>query len=273
MLFDLTSRLGRPRSDLRGRSLTCEEVNVYDATRKSDHGRVRLAELTELVRGYIASKPFAIVVNRDETLSRYSVMITVNPGPPDTFGLLLGDVLHNFRSALDCVVAEMARAVKADDSRTQFPICDDPADFDARYRNSRLRGLRQDQIAFLEGYQPYAQDLRFIHPLSYLRDMSNVDKHRLILPIVVAADRVPVGTWWNMNSAADLRISYGPFIPNEPCVLAHVPFSVAATADAVVIEPDLSVEIPGAMHRDLLNRLDTIAGVVRTVVDHATKLA
>lgn len=166
----------------------------------------------------------------------------------------------------------MARRRGGADHETQFPICDDPTEFERRYRTGRLRALPANEIDLLERLQPYSQGLRFIHPLCYLRDMSNADKHRLIVPTFVAADHVPIGAAWRMEQVTDLRISYGPFIPNEPCVLVHVPFAVAPTAEAAVVEPQLSVELPVAMHRKADVRLSMITGTVRSVLFEAGAL-
>jgi hypothetical protein len=220
---------------------------------------------------FLGRRPFTITTTTDATHHRFTVWVTVEP-PPDDLGLLLGDATHNLRSALDCLVAAMARRAGGADDETQFPICDDPRQFESRYRARRLRCLAANEIDFLEQLQPYHQGLRFIHPLCYLRDMSNADKHRLIVPTLVAAEHVPIGPAWRMESTADLRISNGPFIPNEPCVLAHVPFDVAPTAEAAVVEPQLSIELPAAMHRDAGVRLSMITGTVRSILVDAGAL-
>lgn len=246
----------------------CSVVELADSWRKFEHGNELFREVQRVAEAFISSHPYRVDLMPNASAGEFTVWLTVDEAPDD-IGLLLGDSLHNLRSALDCMVAAMARRRGGDDSETQFPICDDPSDFTNRYRNRRLRALSTAEIDFLEGIQPYSQGLRAIHPLCYLRDMSNVDKHRLIVPVLVAADRVPVGTFWNMSG---LRISHGPFIPKERCVLAHVPFSVAPRADIARIEPDLSLELPGAMHQDLVARMSTIVGTTRAVLLDASKL-
>ncbi|MBI3104718.1 MAG: hypothetical protein HYY95_03910 [Candidatus Rokubacteria bacterium] len=111
----------------------------------------------------------------------------------DRVGLLLGDAIHNLRSALDHMVFQLAAAnlgsPPGEKARTQFPICDDDKKFkeDAK---SMLKDVREDDRLRIESFQPYHRwnvppNTQYsdqlgghFHPIHKLRELSNLDKHR-----------------------------------------------------------------------------------------------
>lgn len=116
--------------------------------------------------------------------------------PPIRWGILLGDCVHNLRSALDhliCQVTLLDGGTTDDCAKTQFPIASEsetqfermadrwlPSCFSAKHR------------AMVKEPQPFhAGDQASRHPLSVLATLSNVDKHRLINPTYSFMDTDP----------------------------------------------------------------------------------
>jgi hypothetical protein len=109
-------------------------------------------------------------------------------------GLSLGDIMHNFRSALDHLTYQLAlwntggRVSRP--KRVQFPILDDPGHFQSA-RGDALRELHPDHVAIVERFQPYNRiaEGRAIgpdfHSFAVLRDLDNVDKVRLLNPVLI----------------------------------------------------------------------------------------
>lgn len=105
---------------------------------------------------------------------------------PVEWGVRLGDVIHNTRSALDHLVHQLVLL----DSGTphdahQFPIVDGPNDWIRRVQKSPKgrRGLLDfvdpAHVATIQALQPYVPATG-LPRLALLRDFSNVDKHRVI---------------------------------------------------------------------------------------------
>ena len=113
--------------------------------------------------------------------------------------LILGDAVHNLRSALDRLAYQLAllhtgENIQRPDS-IQFPICDSIGAFsDAKDR--RLREIAPDHVAIMERFQGYhrvdgGQAVGpYFHPLSKLRDLANVDKHRLPINLLIPMDSI-----------------------------------------------------------------------------------
>lgn len=104
-------------------------------------------------------------------------------------GIILGDVVQNLRSALDYLFWQLychyIRVPKTDAEakRVQFPIEDAPK----RFANKReqFRKIPSPQWAVIDDAQPYngADPLR--NPLRAIRELSNLDKHRALNPLLL----------------------------------------------------------------------------------------
>lgn len=109
---------------------------------------------------------------------------------PDFWGLLLGDVVHNWRSALDHIAWALYKRGSAknltpeEEGRIYFPT--------ARYRTqfnkslaTRLPGVRRGDRAIVRRYQPYhgGKRRRDKHVLFVLNELSRLDKHRSLQPV------------------------------------------------------------------------------------------
>lgn len=156
------------------------------------------------IRAFIDSKPYSIDRDFDpQERKGFARLIEVKPIPFRDWSLRLGDIIHNLRSSLDSLV--YALAVKARGSATfthdeilrmQFPICDDPLYFFSptepknceKWR--RIRTLCADAQADIETLQPYRGSYpKGLAPLSALRDIANVEKHRHLIPTAMIAVR------------------------------------------------------------------------------------
>lgn len=112
------------------------------------------------------------------------------PEPPlYRFGLILGDVRHNLRGALDHLARELANRHSPDrgeDRVTQFPIALSARQFE------NMRGMMKhlDQVHrdMIEKEQPFATEPKSPEnaPLAVLAELSNQDKHQGIRPVSVS---------------------------------------------------------------------------------------
>lgn len=117
---------------------------------------------------------------------------TVDPA----WGLVLGDAVHNLRSALDHLAWQLVRANGAKPSRaTQFPIHGEAG-------GVRIAGgVDPDALALIEQVQPYhgrdeGENLRLINALDIM------DKHRYLIVTAMA-----VGSWTRVDmSSGNVKI-------------------------------------------------------------------
>jgi hypothetical protein len=131
--------------------------------------------------------------------------------PPLDLASIIGDAVHNVRSALDHLVCALARAEGHDceHPRTAFPILWQPRDWswwsdvelwNARWRelaNNSMKLLRDDDREFFRSVQPYhafwpTENIGSVyeHPLAMVERLWQIDKHRLLLPGLHALERL-----------------------------------------------------------------------------------
>jgi hypothetical protein len=110
----------------------------------------------------------------------------------DNVALFIGDVVHNLRCALDHLAFQLARGeslAPKQQRKVQFPIFDKEEDF---HRKCYLGDIAPEHRKIIEELQPYhglagrpdSWSGSYIHQLALLRDLDNMDKHRMLTPIL-----------------------------------------------------------------------------------------
>jgi hypothetical protein len=154
---------------------------------KLDRAEEHLNVLDHEIGTYFEEHPYRIF-GEEETRGDYwhhTVYLEVSRFPPDElWGPIIGDAVHNLRSALDHLVWELAtpHARAETPRRIEFPIIlDDPAS-NPEIRGAftkKLKCLRPESHAVIDGAQPYKTG-DFHHPLWLLQTLWNTDKHRTL---------------------------------------------------------------------------------------------
>jgi hypothetical protein len=147
-------------------------------------------------------------LERDEDAGEATVRAYFKtPHPIHDLGTLIGECVHNLRSALDQLAWQLAIVAGNDPppKTTEFPIFLDREKFHALGKNGKptrasglfkMRSLDPDSQALIENMQPYhAGDS---HPLWVLHELSKTDKHRFTLATALAVQ-------WPMMSPPKVR--------------------------------------------------------------------
>jgi hypothetical protein len=167
-------------------------LDLAGARIKLDRAQLQLLSLGHALMGFAESEPYRLVEEvepRDEDdLAYYRYIVTdLRPTRPE-YAAHIGEILHNFRSALDYLV--YAAATRHSFS-TQFPIFHRASDWPAKSR-PMLRAVPRRYVRIVEESQPYHSSPPGEHVLSQLNYLSNTDKHRLLNTTATAlSDAVP----------------------------------------------------------------------------------
>ena len=152
--------------------------------RASYHVGNLLAEIADASDGDAAIVPLRRQFEADQRAIVYRVdrLIEVR----DHWSLIVGDAVHNFRSALDHLAWQLALRYfngvtpsEAEARKIQFPIVYDKTEwFTATHRKFMLPADADK----LEKFQPFNTPAGFVgkHFLDGLREISNSDKHRIL---------------------------------------------------------------------------------------------
>ncbi|WP_139205445.1 hypothetical protein [Plantibacter sp. MMLR14_011] len=110
---------------------------------------------------------------------------------PAHWPVILGDAVHNARSALDHLAWQLVVKDGGNPSRrTQFPIAGTPADLAKRVKND-LSGCSLTTKNRVRQLQPFKDGT---HSFWALNELDNWDKHRLLLPVFASPHHLTLST-------------------------------------------------------------------------------
>jgi hypothetical protein len=160
---------------------------------KFDAMAAHMDRLDKAVEGWLEDKTEIAALLGKANSQRTEYFFTVEDViacPAEEWGIILGDAVHELRSALDQLMWGMCKP-KERGRRTQFPIClterEWITDAPAMYW-----GASAGFVKVLDKLQPYHRgDMNTAreHPLAILQALSNLDKHRTIPAITLVADQ------------------------------------------------------------------------------------
>lgn len=114
--------------------------------------------------------------------SKVTWQMQLSESPPGIIPLLIGDVIHNLRSALDILICDVARLRDLGKRQFKFPFAESEAKLLKILKDEHKR-IGDDVCDAILALQPYTGGnplLRGLH------DLDIIDKHRLILPVYFA---------------------------------------------------------------------------------------
>lgn len=211
---------------------------------KLDRAKAHLKALNKSVGAYKRSKTHDFIVTELDPKTREKVVhleILKEPKNPE-WGLLLGDMAHNLRSALDHLVWQLVLLNGEKPRRqNQFPVIATeaeywkvPADRSESVRDRALFGVAEEHRTFIDAVQPFNAGDDPQTALVHLSWFSNTDKHRVIHGAFVVTsepspERFDVTTPHPGGAALEFTMNWGAlddgaeimrFRPNPPG--AHV---------------------------------------------------
>jgi hypothetical protein len=169
---------------------------------KLDRAKVHLrAEHDEETR-FLKQNPLQTIGGFDPQTGLHVERLKPLPPLPPIFAVIVGDYIHDLRSALDHLAWRLVATFgkRKPGRHTAFPIYTDEDDFVCeierpalKERRSPLLGLNPSSQpwALIEGRQPYRQPDPPNHPLELIRTFNNVDKHRTLFASYIQIDKTP----------------------------------------------------------------------------------
>ena len=160
---------------------------------KIERARKHFEDLDEMAKSFIKINPYHIAREFDFNLGENIFRVVEDPEDiPAEIGIIAGDMVYNFRSALDILANRLVEANGGTPSRaTAFPVFKNPAGWNSR-SSGKVSGMSANHIALIKSEQPcFAKNLHRGEFLLYLEDLWNGDKHRNIT--LVAASTIGGG--------------------------------------------------------------------------------
>ena len=152
------------------------------------HRKIRRAlthrmELNRVIQSFFQSNPYRLFVEPNIEEGYEIIRVGILKQPPAEIGVIVGDIAHNLRSALDHLACQFIIGNgNSPSSAAAFPIFrEDPKTTEKTFSkwNAMTKGMAPDAIRFIDDCQPYKiRHLPNPHHLSLLSALSNWDKHR-----------------------------------------------------------------------------------------------
>lgn len=158
---------------------------------KLERARKHVKDLADEIAAFHASQPYRIVVENDDSNKRRVWRLRVSRTMPIEWSGIVGDAIHNARSALDLLAVALVQKGNPTLSsldHVHFVIATTEQVFNRRIREE-LKGASANALSLLRSLKPYKggnDDLWLLHKLDQL------DKHRAIIPVGAAHGSVGI---------------------------------------------------------------------------------
>ena len=177
---------------------------------KLERAKEHLETLADVHEKFLATRPYEITRTIEASRqagrgAEHRLVWSRFETPPEALGLLIGDTIHNLRSALDHLAFELAShgaqqsgkvMTPSQERSIQFPIARSARKFSENVRRGALKFVEAAPRKFIEDRQPFNTMSK--HPdkafLAIVSALDNLDKHRTI-NVVSAFPSISKDNW------------------------------------------------------------------------------
>jgi|RhiMetdeSRZDD1v2_1073273.scaffolds.fasta_scaffold175905_2 hypothetical protein len=130
---------------------------------------------------FLQNNPYTLAHKPDPNTGRDILFYKDIKTTPIELSLLIGDAIHNLRSALDLLACQLVRlnVVNHNCADISFPIADNAKKFKTLLNSAKVQLLGQGAVQILQQLEPYQGGKR--HELWQLHRLNVQDKHRLLI--------------------------------------------------------------------------------------------
>lgn len=168
-----------------GRFVPLKKVSMFESAKlKVERAKEHVGDLENAFRRFIQTDPQSLSIGNDPHTGAITVEVRLREAIPSALSLILGDAIHNLRTALDHVTWELIGLDGGtQDRQTAFPFSKTLADYEATCNG--INTPRDDTKKFflsLAAYEGGAGE-----KLYGLNKLDNADKHRFLTPVIGVA--------------------------------------------------------------------------------------
>lgn len=251
---------------------------LEDCRLKVARAKEQFDSLHGKIADFAKANPYVINIEVDPETGDELFETSDPPAFPRPWGVLVGEIAHNCRSALDYLITVLVEEAGGEsDGNNAFPISKtegrylEPNKRGRSYRDRLLRGVSEPLKKKIDALQPYQRgDLACADALLTLRYLADRDKHRKMHPAYA---------WINTPTKAFSFPTDDPYrnlkirLPREGGFEVEAQFQRgrAGTPAEIVVYPDVKVQRPPGVEvvfgRDpgKLVGMDDLAGLIRYV--------
>ena len=151
---------------------------AYPARLKIWRAKQHINELGLAVEKFMEKRPFRIVIRHRPQAGEYLVITKRYRTIPDTWSLIIGDIVHNLWSALDLAIYSMASDKAPDPHVLMFPFVREEKWLEGKIKGAQVQFAGTKIVEYICALKPYRDG----NPvLSGIFRLDTQDKHRLLI--------------------------------------------------------------------------------------------
>jgi hypothetical protein len=160
---------------------------------KITRARRHITEAGAECASFFAGHPYAVIVEGAPTTAGADFRIWrihVREQLPEHLSAIIGDAVHNLRSALDLLACDLVRHNSGNVTGVYFPFANSAVEMEKAIKEKNMRRASPEAVKLLRSMKPYRggdADLRALH------DLDIHDKHKGPIAIVSAVT-TPIAT-------------------------------------------------------------------------------
>lgn len=157
---------------------------------KLTRAREHFKSLEDEYKPFLKANPYKVIREFDSNTGENIFRVIEDPVEiPLEYGAIVGDMIYNFRSALDVLANRLVEANRGVLSRgTAFPIFNSPHQWKSSHKD-KVAGMSATHVALIKSEQPcFAKNKYRGTFLGYLEEVCNSDKHRNITLVAGATN-------------------------------------------------------------------------------------
>jgi hypothetical protein len=218
---------------------------------------------------FLARDPYRIVCENNPETVKPAWIVRIRENFSDEVPLIIGDAVHNLRSALDLLACDLVRLNGKSTKGVAFPFAKDRIALETEIKNRKIRRAGPEIVRIVKSQEPHKEGNQ---PLCAIHDLDITDKHKLILPTVF------------LGGVPDVRTTFqsGTMITFEDCFICPVHHGllinvIAASADVVgdqlnarfdIAFGDIEVFKNAPIVPTLLQLAQLVEGIIQTFETH-----
>ncbi len=229
---------------------------------KTERARSHIDALATEVSSYSLSSPCYLVLD-DDSDPGFKVFKLKRTRPiPENIFLIIGDAVHNLRSALDHLAYEL---VEIETSKTgkklpenlvqniQFPIAKASNNVNQAIKSKQMNEAGKLVVNALRALRPYPKGNDGLYAL---HELDRLDKHRLIIPVIEVTatpyistiiDSAPDGGTFTVQISVDEPIEFDKELhsfaaPEDPFRIPSNSFAARGSFPPISIDVGLPIE-------------------------------
>jgi hypothetical protein len=155
-------------------------MKPFDGARlKIRRAKHHVEDARKEIQQFLSRRPYRLIVETDSDPRFQRVVLRHGECIPYDIALIIGDAVHNLRSALDHMACELVRSNGQPDDYVTFPVQGTKTKnkFNGTIKNFKAR---KDVIDLIRALEPYPDGAG--SAIVGLHDIDIVDKHRLLVP-------------------------------------------------------------------------------------------